>query len=92
MVRGEGEYKERGARTGRGQSGKAGYGEDEKKRDVKMGEKEWKEVVSVEVGGKTRFRHRGELHALPPSDSAVRQGTGQTRVRHGKLGWSRLYT
>lgn len=57
-----------------------------------MGEKEWKEAISVEVGGKTRFRHRGEHHALPPPDSAVRRGTGQTRERHGKLGWSRLYT
>ena len=56
-----------------------------------MGEKEWKEAVSVEVGGKTRFRHRGEIHALYSLDSTVRQGTGQTWIRHGKLEWSRLY-
>ncbi len=36
-----------------------------------MGEKEWKEAVSVEVGGRTRFRHRGEINALHPPDSAV---------------------
>lgn len=53
---GEEEYKERGG--GRGRSRKAGYGKDEKKRYEKMGEKEWKEAISVEVGGKTRFRHR----------------------------------
>lgn len=91
MVGEEQEYKERGTGRGRGRSGKAGDGEDEKNRYEKMGEKEWKEAISVEVGGKTRFRHRGELHALYPPDSTVRQGTGQTGVRHGKLEWSRLY-
>lgn len=36
----------------------------------------------MEVGGKSRFRHRGVLRALPLQDSAVRQGNIQTRVRH----------
>lgn len=87
MVGEEEEYKERRAGRGRGRSRsrKAGDEEDEK-RYKKMGEKEWKEAISVEVGGKTRFRHRGERHALLPPDSAVRRGTDQTRVRHGKLG------
>lgn len=59
---------------GRGRCRKVRDGEDEKRSNEKMGEKEWKEAISVEVGGKTRFRHRGELHALPPQDSVVRRG------------------
>lgn len=45
--------------------------------------------------GKTRFRHRGERHALPPPDREVRQGewsdkektwkTGMKKVLH--MGW-----
>ena len=70
----EEEYKERGPGRGRGDE------ENENNRYGKIREKEWKEAISVEVGGKTRFRHRGELHALTPSGQCsqtrglVRQG------------------
>lgn len=80
-----------GRGRGKGRNRKARNGENEKRYE-KMREKEWKEVISVEVGGKTRYRQRGELHA-PTLLRTVQsnKGTGQTRVRHGKLGWSRLY-
>lgn len=65
---------DRGTGRGRERCRKVGDGEDEKKSNEMMGEKEWKEAISVEVGGKTRFRHRGELHALLPPDSVVKRG------------------
>ena len=36
--------------------------------DGRMGEKEWKELISEEVGGETGIRLRGGLHALWPQD------------------------
>lgn len=39
------------------------------------GRKECKKVISVEVGGKTNYRHRGQPHALPP----VRSNKGLVR-------------
>lgn len=65
-----------GGRGGGGVQGqlsrKEGDGEDEKKRYEKVGEKEWKEAISVEVGGKTRFRHRGKSCTAPGQCSQAR--------------------
>lgn len=51
-----------------------------------MGEKEWKEAISVEVGGKTRFRHRGELNAMSLPDNAVRREDWSDRGKTWKTG------
>ena len=73
-----------------------------KEQEVKKWRK-WKEVWTDErkngkrqlvwrLEEKTRYTHRGELHELTPVWTVQsNKGTGQTRVRHGKLEWSRLY-
>lgn len=43
-----------------------------KKRYEKMKEKRMQEAISMEVGGKTRFRHKGEFHALPYGKQGLR--------------------
>lgn len=59
-------------------------GEEEEKEEEEQDGRRWKkwkeeiwkderkrmqEAISMEVGGKTRFRHKGEFHALSPMGS-----------------------